>query len=171
MEKKRNKYRCGQRTVRLAVVESVVESSSNGISQRNKARSLRAQAQLIQSETKTLNIEKKRRKKKNSVGHPENELTTAKENPKCKQTYKTKIENSEKKNNKCDAFSTSHRCCLSGSRSSLLLTAIQKKKKAIKREREKVQFVIQSSVHRESLWGYSNCSRKIVRHQRLTTSS
>ncbi|GFT77460.1 phosphatase and actin regulator 2 [Trichonephila clavipes] len=28
-EKKRNKYRCGQRTVRLAVVESVVESSSN----------------------------------------------------------------------------------------------------------------------------------------------
>ncbi|GFU63026.1 hypothetical protein TNCV_109741 [Trichonephila clavipes] len=26
---KRNKYRCGQRTVRLAVVESVVESSSN----------------------------------------------------------------------------------------------------------------------------------------------
>ncbi|GFU64058.1 hypothetical protein TNCV_4593101 [Trichonephila clavipes] len=32
------------------------------------------------------------------IGHPENELTTAKENPKCcKQTYKTKIENSEKK--------------------------------------------------------------------------
>ncbi|GFW14116.1 phosphatase and actin regulator 2 [Trichonephila clavipes] len=59
MEKKRNKYRCGQRTVRLAVVESVVESSSNGISQRNKARSLRAQAQLIQCETKTLSIEKK----------------------------------------------------------------------------------------------------------------
>ncbi|GFW85301.1 blastopia polyprotein [Trichonephila clavipes] len=29
MKKKRNKYRCGQRTVRLAVVESVVESSSN----------------------------------------------------------------------------------------------------------------------------------------------
>ncbi|GFU54609.1 hypothetical protein TNCV_2160821 [Trichonephila clavipes] len=33
-----------------------------------------------------------------TIGHPENELTTAKENPKCcKQTYKTKIENSEKK--------------------------------------------------------------------------
>ncbi|GFW18788.1 hypothetical protein TNCV_5132411 [Trichonephila clavipes] len=32
------------------------------------------------------------------IGHPENELNTAKENPKCcKQTYKTKIENSEKK--------------------------------------------------------------------------
>ncbi|GFX96990.1 blastopia polyprotein [Trichonephila clavipes] len=29
MKKKRNKYRCGQRTVWLAVVESVVESSSN----------------------------------------------------------------------------------------------------------------------------------------------
>ncbi|GFV51806.1 transposon Tf2-9 polyprotein [Trichonephila clavipes] len=29
MKKKRNKYRCGQRTVRLDVVESVVESSSN----------------------------------------------------------------------------------------------------------------------------------------------
>ncbi|GFX25830.1 phosphatase and actin regulator 2 [Trichonephila clavipes] len=28
-KKKRNKYRCGQRTVRLAVVELVVESSSN----------------------------------------------------------------------------------------------------------------------------------------------
>ncbi|GFV12757.1 phosphatase and actin regulator 2 [Trichonephila clavipes] len=27
--KQRNKYRCGQRTVRLAVVKSVVESSSN----------------------------------------------------------------------------------------------------------------------------------------------
>ncbi|GFX43647.1 hypothetical protein TNCV_510961 [Trichonephila clavipes] len=33
-----------------------------------------------------------------TIGHPENELTTAKENPKCcEQTYKTKIENSEKK--------------------------------------------------------------------------
>ncbi|GFX42368.1 hypothetical protein TNCV_110881 [Trichonephila clavipes] len=33
-----------------------------------------------------------------TIGYPENELTTAKENPKyCKQTYKTKIENSEKK--------------------------------------------------------------------------
>ncbi|GFT28548.1 hypothetical protein TNCV_429441 [Trichonephila clavipes] len=40
-------------------MESVVESSSKGISQRNKTRSLRAQAQLIQSETKTLTIEKK----------------------------------------------------------------------------------------------------------------
>ncbi|GFW03248.1 hypothetical protein TNCV_463621 [Trichonephila clavipes] len=29
MKKKRYKYRCGQRMVRLAVVESVVESSSN----------------------------------------------------------------------------------------------------------------------------------------------
>ncbi|GFU91528.1 general transcription factor II-I repeat domain-containing protein 2A [Trichonephila clavipes] len=33
-----------------------------------------------------------------TIGHPENELTIAKENPKCcKQTYKTKIEKSEKK--------------------------------------------------------------------------
>ncbi|GFX95207.1 hypothetical protein TNCV_847981 [Trichonephila clavipes] len=33
-----------------------------------------------------------------TIGYPENDLTTAKENPKCcKQTYKTKIENSEKK--------------------------------------------------------------------------
>ncbi|GFV68921.1 hypothetical protein TNCV_1985851 [Trichonephila clavipes] len=38
---KRNKYRCGQRTVRLAVVAS------------SKARSLRAQAQQIKTETKT----------------------------------------------------------------------------------------------------------------------
>ncbi|GFX78072.1 hypothetical protein TNCV_972261 [Trichonephila clavipes] len=36
-KKKRNKYRCGQRTVRLAVVESSSNSS--------KARSLRTQAQ------------------------------------------------------------------------------------------------------------------------------
>ncbi|GFU71153.1 phosphatase and actin regulator 2 [Trichonephila clavipes] len=45
MKKKRNKYRCGQRTVRLAVVES----SATGIS--SKARGLRAQAQLIKTET------------------------------------------------------------------------------------------------------------------------
>ncbi|GFV29131.1 hypothetical protein TNCV_4601631 [Trichonephila clavipes] len=54
MKKKRNKYRCGQRTVRLAVVES----SATGIS--SKARSLRAQAQLIK--TKTLTIEKRAEK-------------------------------------------------------------------------------------------------------------
>ncbi|GFW60455.1 phosphatase and actin regulator 2 [Trichonephila clavipes] len=51
---KKKKYRCGQRTVRLAVVES----SATGIS--SKARSLRAQAQLIK--TKTLTIEKEQRK-------------------------------------------------------------------------------------------------------------
>ncbi|GFV01366.1 hypothetical protein TNCV_2125921 [Trichonephila clavipes] len=45
---KRNKYRCGQRTVRLAVVAS------------SKARSLRAQAQQIKTETKT--FEKRERK-------------------------------------------------------------------------------------------------------------
>ncbi|GFV87071.1 blastopia polyprotein [Trichonephila clavipes] len=54
MKKKRNKYHCGQRTVRLAVVES----SATGIS--SKARSLRAQAQLIK--TKTLTIEKRAEK-------------------------------------------------------------------------------------------------------------
>ncbi|GFU13386.1 hypothetical protein TNCV_698161, partial [Trichonephila clavipes] len=31
-----------------------------------------------------------------TVGHPENELTTAKENPKCKQTYKTKLKTVKK---------------------------------------------------------------------------
>ncbi|GFV18381.1 hypothetical protein TNCV_1244761 [Trichonephila clavipes] len=55
MERKRNKYRCGQRTVRLAFVES----SATGIS--SKARSLRAQAQLIK--TKTLTIEKRAEKR------------------------------------------------------------------------------------------------------------
>ncbi|GFT22977.1 hypothetical protein TNCV_1857691 [Trichonephila clavipes] len=55
-EKKRNKYRCGQRTVRLAVVES----SATGIS--SKARSLRAQAQLIKTETKTWTFEKRAEK-------------------------------------------------------------------------------------------------------------
>ncbi|GFY13258.1 phosphatase and actin regulator 2 [Trichonephila clavipes] len=50
MKKKRNKYRCGQRTVRLAIVES------------SKARSLRAQAQLIQTRTETLTIEKRAEK-------------------------------------------------------------------------------------------------------------
>ncbi|GFT22972.1 hypothetical protein TNCV_1857671 [Trichonephila clavipes] len=56
MKKKRNKYRCGQRTVRLAVVES----SATGIS--SKARSLRAQAQLIKTETKTWTFEKRAEK-------------------------------------------------------------------------------------------------------------
>ncbi|GFX28314.1 transposon Tf2-9 polyprotein [Trichonephila clavipes] len=45
MEKKRNKYRCGQRTVRLVVVAC------------NKARSLRAQAQLTETRTETLRNE------------------------------------------------------------------------------------------------------------------
>ncbi|GFX04849.1 transposable element Tcb1 transposase [Trichonephila clavipes] len=56
MKKKRNKYRCGQRTVRLAVVES----SATGIS--SKARSLRAQTQVIKTKTETLTIEKEQRK-------------------------------------------------------------------------------------------------------------
>ncbi|GFT72308.1 hypothetical protein TNCV_3608771 [Trichonephila clavipes] len=56
MKKKSNKYRCGQRTVRLAVVES----SATGIS--SKARSLRAQAQLIKTKTETSTIEREQRK-------------------------------------------------------------------------------------------------------------
>ncbi|GFX11369.1 hypothetical protein TNCV_2804311 [Trichonephila clavipes] len=56
MKKKRNKYRCVQRTVRLAVVQS----SATGIS--SKARSLRAQAQLIKTKTETLTIGKERKK-------------------------------------------------------------------------------------------------------------
>ncbi|GFW82133.1 transposon Tf2-9 polyprotein [Trichonephila clavipes] len=55
MKKKKNKYRCGQRTVRLAIVES----SATGIS--SKARSLRAQAQLIKTKTETLTIEREQR--------------------------------------------------------------------------------------------------------------
>ncbi|GFU35010.1 hypothetical protein TNCV_2992881 [Trichonephila clavipes] len=51
-KRKRNKYRCGQRTVRLAVVAS------------SKARSLHAQAQQIKTETKTF---EKRAEKKTEV--------------------------------------------------------------------------------------------------------
>ncbi|GFX26305.1 hypothetical protein TNCV_949031 [Trichonephila clavipes] len=61
MKKKRNKYRCGQCTVRLAVVES----SATGIS--SKARSLRAQAQLIKTKTETLTIEREQRKTEGHV--------------------------------------------------------------------------------------------------------
>ncbi|GFT99227.1 hypothetical protein TNCV_434601 [Trichonephila clavipes] len=44
-ERKRNKYRCGQRTVRLAVVESVVESSSiQNLSTKQSTQSSRAGA-------------------------------------------------------------------------------------------------------------------------------
>ncbi|GFX38957.1 hypothetical protein TNCV_747361 [Trichonephila clavipes] len=67
---KKIKFRSGQRTVRLVVVESVVESSSNSISQQNKARSLRAQAQLIQCETKTLTIDENERDRGARAGVP-----------------------------------------------------------------------------------------------------
>ncbi|GFW89032.1 hypothetical protein TNCV_2684661 [Trichonephila clavipes] len=87
-----------------------------------------------------------------TISHPESELTTTKENPKCcKQTKKQRLKTVKRKNNECDAFQYLTQVFFWNW---LVIAAHSYSKKAVKREREKeVQFVIQSSVHSESLWG------------------
>ncbi|GFX48834.1 transposon Tf2-6 polyprotein [Trichonephila clavipes] len=93
-------------------MESVVESSTNGISQRNKARSLGAQAQLIKTETKTFTIEKRAERKTEDLIRVVEDLDGTVESTDTITKLKSKIEKSSTFESDADFVKTLIKNCI-----------------------------------------------------------